>query len=316
MKDNIVKETNFPTLKLFNRGKVRDIYDLGEYLLIVVSDRVSAFDVILPDGIPFKGAVLNQVSVYWFKIMEEIIPNHHVSHDVNEYPESCKPYSDVLKNRSMLVKKAEPLPVECVIRGYISGSLWKDYKTQIADCGQDTKDKDTTVEICGVKLPADLKESDKLENPIFTPATKAEQGEHDENISFAKAEEILGNDTAARVRDASMRIYKTAIDIAEKKNIIIADTKFEFGFFNDELILIDEILSPDSSRFWPLQEYKPGSSQPSYDKQFVRDYLLSQKWDKCSTPPPLPEDIITQTSEKYLQAFEILTGRSRDEIIS
>ena len=309
---SIIKETNFPTLKLFNRGKVRDIYDLGEHLLIVATDRISAFDVILSNGIPFKGIVLNQMSIYWFGVMEGIIPNHLIFHNVNEFPESCKPYSDVLKNRSMIVKKANPLPVECVVRGYISGSLWNEYKSRLSDSASDNDRK--SVEVCGELLPAGLRESDKIESPIFTPATKAEQGDHDENISFKKAKEVLGNDTAERVKDTSLQIYKTAINIAEKKGIIIADTKFEFGFYNDELTLIDEILSPDSSRFWPLEEYKPGSSQPSFDKQFVRDYLLSQNWDKCSPPPELPENIIKQTSEKYLQAFEILTGRKRQEL--
>ncbi|MGR3319562.1 MAG: phosphoribosylaminoimidazolesuccinocarboxamide synthase [Candidatus Anammoxibacter sp.] len=306
----IIKDTNFQNLKLFNKGKVRDIYDLGDHLLIVATDRISAFDVILPEGIPFKGTVLNQMSIYWFKIMEGIIPNHLVSHDIDAYPESCKPYSDVLKGRSMLVKKAKPLPVECVVRGYISGSMWKEYQMRIGDCEPDNNK--TTVEACGVELPIGLEESSRLEPLVFSPATKAEQGEHDINISFEKSEEILGSEMAAKVRDASIRIYKTAVEIAEKKGIIIADTKFEFGLCNGELTLIDEMLSPDSSRFWPLQGYKPGCSQPSFDKQFVRDYLLSQEWDQCSSPPELPEEIITQTSEKYLQAFEILTGMKRD----
>ncbi|MGR3180024.1 MAG: phosphoribosylaminoimidazolesuccinocarboxamide synthase [Candidatus Anammoxibacter sp.] len=305
----IIKDTNFQTLKLFNKGKVRDIYDLGDHLLIVATDRISAFDVILPEGIPFKGTVLNQMSIYWFKIMEGIIPNHLVSHDVDEFPESCKPYSDALKGRSMLVKKAEPLPVECVVRGYISGSMWKEYQLRIADSEMDNNK--TTVEACGVELPTGLEESSRLESLVFSPATKAEQGEHDINISFEQSEEVLGAEMAAQVRDVSIQIYKTAVEIAEKKGIIIADTKFEFGVWNGELILIDEILSPDSSRFWPLKGYKQGCAQPSYDKQFVRDYLLAQEWDKCSSSPELPEEIITQTSEKYLQAFEILTGMKR-----
>lgn len=302
MANNIIKETNFKTLKLFNKGKVRDIYDLGQCLLIVATDRISAFDVVLPDGIPFKGTVLNQMSIYWFKIMEGIIPNHLVSYDVEEFPESCRPYSDVLRNRSMLVKKAKPLPVECVVRGYIAGSMWNEYKLRIAGCG---------VEVSGIALPAGLKESSRLESPVFSPATKTEQGGHDVNISFDGSKDILGSAIAEKVRETSLQIYKTAVDIAEKKGIIIADTKFEFGMCNGELTLIDEILSPDSSRFWPLRGYKPGCPQPSFDKQFVRDYLLLQKWDKVSPPPILPEEIITQTSEKYLQAFEILTGRRR-----
>lgn len=306
MTTNIVKETNFETLNLMNRGKVRDIYDLGENLLIVTTDRISAFDVVLPNGIPFKGKVLNQISIFWFKIMESITPNHLISHNVDEFPESCKPYANILKDRSILVKKATPLPVECVVRGYISGSMWKEYKS---------KTSDNSVNVCGVDMPTGLKESDKLETTIFTPATKAEQGDHDENISFMKSVEILGNDTAQRVREVSLKIYETAVKIAAQKSIIIADTKFEFGTFGNDLILIDEICSPDSSRFWPANKYKPGCSQPSYDKQFVRDYLLTLDWDKVAPAPELPDNIINQTSEKYLQAFEILTERSRNEII-
>ncbi|MGR3219048.1 MAG: phosphoribosylaminoimidazolesuccinocarboxamide synthase [Candidatus Anammoxibacter sp.] len=308
---NIVRDTNFPNLKLFNKGKVRDIYDLGDYLLIVTTDRISAFDVILPEGIPFKGTVLNQMSIYWFKIMESIIPNHLVSHDVDEFPESCKPYAAELKDRSMLVKKAKPLPVECVVRGYIAGSMWKEYQLRIEN--DELDNNKTTIEACGVELPTGLEESSRLESLVFSPATKAELGDHDINISFKKSEEILGAALAAQVRDVSTQIYKKAVELAEKKGIIIADTKFEFGVWNGELILIDEILSPDSSRFWPLKGYKPGTSQPSFDKQFVRDYLISRKWDQCSTPPALPEEIITQTSEKYLQAYEILTGKKRNE---
>lgn len=307
MSIKVVTETNFPTLNLCNKGKVRDIYDLGDNLLIVTTDRVSAFDVILPNGIPNKGKVLNQISKFWFKVMDQIIPNHLISCDVDEFPEECKPYNEVLRDRSMLVKKTEPLPVECVVRGYISGSMWKEYKSKTSN--------GSSMNVCGINLPAGLKESDKLATTVFTPATKAEQGDHDENISFEKSIEILGEPTGNKVRDASLQIYEKAVNIAAKKGIIIADTKFEFGFFKNELILIDEICSPDSSRFWPAEHYKPGSSQPSYDKQFVRDYLLTLDWNKTAPGPSLPDEIINQTSGKYLQAFEILTERSREEII-
>lgn len=313
MTDTIVKETNLKTLKLFKKGKVRDIYDLDDYLLIVTTDRISAFDFILPNVIPFKGKVLTQMSVYWFKIVESIVPNHIVSFDVNEFPESCKPYSDILKDRSMLVKKAEPLPVECIVRGYISGSMWDEYKSRVSEI--ESKDEKSTVQIYGEDLPINLMESGKFKTPIFTPATKAEQGGHDENISFETAKGILGNEVAKKVKDISIKIYNTASDIVCKSGIIIADTKFEFGMRDGKLILIDEICSPDSSRFWPIQEYKPGRSQPSFDKQFVRDYLLSLNWDRVSPPPALSEKIITQTSNKYLQAFEILTGKSRSELM-
>jgi len=303
----VIKETGFETLKLFNRGKVRDIYDLDENLLIVATDRVSAFDVILPDGIPFKGKVLNQISIFWFDVMKSIIPNHLVAHNVDEFPESCKPYADTLKDRSILVKKADPLPVECVVRGYISGSMWKEYTEKSSNAN--------VLNVCGVDLPAGLKESDKLSSIVFTPATKAELGDHDENISFEKSKEILGVEVACKVRDVSIKIYETAVNLAKKRGIIIADTKFEFGFYKGEIILIDEICSPDSSRFWPADSYKPGGAQASYDKQFVRDYLLTQDWNKTAPAPALPDDIINQTSEKYLQAFEIITQRSRNEIV-
>ncbi len=310
MAENVVTETNFETLKLFNRGKVRDIYDLGDRLLIITTDRISAFDVILPNGIPFKGKVLNQISMYWFKVMEDITANHIITCDVDEFPESCRPYADILKGRSIIVKKAEPLPVECVVRGYIAGSMWKEYKEKGGQNGEGS-----TVNVCGVDLPTGLKESGKLGKTFFTPATKAEQGDHDMNISFEKSVEILGNEIAEQAKDTSVKIYEKAVGIAEKKGIIIADTKFEFGFINGNLTLIDEICSPDSSRFWPSSEYAEGKSQPScFDKQFVRDYLLTLDWDKTHPGPELPENIITQTSDKYLQAFEILTGRDRKEL--
>jgi len=286
--------TNFPALKLTARGKVRDIYDLGETLLIVTTDRISAFDVIMDEGIPDKGYVLTQISAFWFRQMEDIIPNHIISTDVKDFPAECQQYAEILEGRSMLVKKASPLPVECIVRGYISGSGWKDYKA--------------TGAICGIKLPAGLVESDKLEEPIFTPSTKAELGEHDENISFERCVELVGEELAAKVRDVTIAIYKRARDIAAAKGIIIADTKFEYGIHNGELIIIDECMTPDSSRFWPMDSYRPGGPQPSFDKQFLRDYLETLDWGKCAPPPPLPEEIVRKTGEKYREALVRLTG--------
>ena len=311
MSVTIVKDTNFPDLKLFSKGKVRDIYDLGENLLIVTTDRISAFDVILQEGIPYKGIVLNQISLFWFKIMEDLVPNHLVTCNVDDFPEECRPYASTLEGRSMLVKKARPLPIECVVRGYISGSLWNEFKQKL-DEGKLTGQN--SVNVCGVELPATLMESDKLDNPIFTPATKAVQGDHDINITFDEAKDVLGDNISEKVKDISTEIYKRATEIGREKGIIIADTKFEFGIYNDQLILIDEVLSPDSSRFWPLPDYKPGRSQPSFDKQIVRNYLLAQKWDKCPPAPELSADIISQTSEKYIQAFETLTGKERSAL--
>lgn len=315
-KGNIISETHFDTLKLLNRGKVRDIYDLEDHLLIVATDRISAFDVVLPNAIPFKGKVLNQISVHWFKIMEGVIPNHLVSYDVKEFPHSCKPYRDILKDRSMIVKKANPLPVECVVRGYILGSLWNWYceiggtKAIHEPCSERH-----AISVYGIELPRGLKESSRLEIPIFTPATKAVKGEHDINIPFEKVEELIGSAMARRVREISLNIYENAVSIAEKKGIIIADTKFEFGLCDGELILIDELLTPDSSRFWPAKGYKDGCPQPSFDKQFVRDYLLATGWNKTPPPPELPQDIITQTSKKYLQVYEMLTDKSFDTLV-
>jgi phosphoribosylaminoimidazole-succinocarboxamide synthase len=291
--DTIVLKTDFPDLKLVKRGKVRDIYDLGDYLLMVITDRVSAFDVILPNGIPGKGRVLTGISVFWFKHMSDIIANHIVSYDINEYPDICHKYKDQLEGRSMLVRKAEPLPVECIVRGYISGSGWKEYQN--------------SGEICGIRLPEGLKESDRFEEPIFTPSTKAEEG-HDINIPFQEAVSILGGETANSVRNYSLEIYRKAAAMAEKKGIIIADTKFEFGFFNGELIIIDEILTPDSSRFWSKKDYVPGKSQDSFDKQIVRDYLLTLDWDKTPPGPELPEDIINKTAGRYEEILSILTS--------
>lgn len=293
----LVLHTDFPDLKLAGRGKVRDIYDMGETLLIVTSDRISAFDVIMNEGIPNKGYVLNQISAFWFRQMEDIVPNHIISTDVKDFPATCQKYADVLEGRSMLVKKASPLPVECIVRGYLSGSGWKDYKA--------------TGAICGIKLPAGLVESDRLPGPIFTPSTKAELGTHDENISFDRMIELCGKETAERVRDITLKIYAKARDIADSKGIIIADTKFEYGIFDGELIIIDECMTPDSSRFWPKDAYRPGGPQPSFDKQFLRDYLETLDWNKSAPAPPLPEEIVRKTAEKYMEALVRLTGKGK-----
>ncbi len=291
----IVLETSLPGLKLVNRGKVRDIYDLGEHLLIVTSDRLSAFDVIMNEGIPKKGQVLNQISIFWFRKMADIIPNHIVATEVSDFPAATHAYRDQLEGRSMLVKKARPLPVECIVRGYVSGSGWKEYKKLGS--------------ICGIPLPANLLESDRLPEPIFTPSTKAELGAHDENISFEETVKLCGQQIAEQVRDKTLEIYSRARDFAWGKGIIIADTKFEYGIMDDgSLLWIDEALSPDSSRFWPKDLYKPGGPQPSFDKQFVRDYLETLDWNKQAPPPPLPPEIVTRTSEKYQEALLLLTG--------
>jgi phosphoribosylaminoimidazole-succinocarboxamide synthase len=290
----IILTTNFPDLKLVACGKVRDIYDLGETLLIVTTDRISAFDVIMGEGIPDKGRVLTQISAFWFRQMEDIIPNHIISTDVKDFPIECRKYADILEGRSMLVRKATPLPVECIVRGYISGSGWKDYQK--------------TGAICGIRLPAGLVESAKLEEPIFTPSTKAELGEHDENISFDRCVELVGRETAKKISEVTIAIYKRARDIAGAKGIIIADTKFEYGTCNGELIIIDECMTPDSSRFWPSDRYRSGAAQPSFDKQFLRDYLETLDWGKTAPPPPLPDEIVRKTGEKYLEALVRLTG--------
>jgi len=290
----VIMQSDLPGLKLVNRGKVRDIYDLGEHLLIVTSDRISAFDVIMDQGVPFKGEVLNRISAFWFEQMTDIIPNHIVATEVSDFPASTHPFRAQLEGRSMLVKKAAPLPVECIVRGYISGSGWKEYQQSGS--------------ICGIALPKGLKESDQLPEPIFTPSTKAELGEHDENISFAKTVELVGKELAEQVRDTTLKIYLRARDIAAAKGIIIADTKFEFGIFDGQLLWIDEAMSPDSSRFWPKASYQPGGPQPSFDKQFLRDYLETLDWGKQAPPPPLPENIVNQTSEKYREALFRLTG--------
>ena len=290
-----VLETNMPTLNMVNRGKVRDIYDLGEHLLLVTSDRLSAFDVIMNEGIPKKGQVLNQISIFWFKQMADIIPNHIVATEVSDFPAATHAYRDQLEGRSMLVKKARPLPIECIVRGYVSGSGWKEYQQQGS--------------ICGITLPDNLVESSRLEKPIFTPSTKAELGAHDENISFDEAVKLCGREIADRVSEISIEIYSRARDFAWDKGIIIADTKFEFGIMDDgSLLWIDEALSPDSSRFWPKASYQPGGPQPSFDKQFVRDYLETLDWNKQAPPPPLPDEIVAKTSEKYQDALFQLTG--------
>ena len=291
-----VSQTDFQELNLIKRGKVRDIYDLGENLLMVATDRISAFDVVMPDPVPDKGIILTQISLYWFEIMKPIIKNHVISADVNEYPAACQPYTETLRGRSMLVRKTEPLPIECVVRGYISGSGWKSYQE--------------TGSVCGIHLPEALRESDKLPHPIFTPSTKEELGAHDINIDFAEAEKRIGKDLASKVKDLSLAIYEKGSEMAARKEIIIADTKFEFGLVGDELILIDEVLTPDSSRFWPKDTYQPGGAQQSFDKQYVRDHLLSIDWNKQPPAPKLPEDIIRNTRKKYLEALTQLTGDS------
>jgi phosphoribosylaminoimidazole-succinocarboxamide synthase len=282
-----------PDIKFIRSGKVRDIYDLGDSLLMIASDRISAFDVVLPNGIPGKGKLLTQISIYWFRQMEDIIKNHLIATNVDEYPSQCHKYRDQLEGRSMLVKKAEQLPVECIVRGYLSGSGWKEYQK--------------TGSVCGIKLPDGLKESSRLETPIFTPSTKAEEG-HDINISFKETENIVGDEMAARLRDVSLRIYSKARELAEKKGIIIADTKFEFGIYNKELILIDEILTPDSSRFWSAQTYEPGKGQDSYDKQIIRDYLLTLDWDQTYPGPVLPEHIVEKAIERYREICNIIVS--------
>ncbi len=292
----LVLNTDFPDLKRAGRGKVRDIYDLGESLLIVTTDRISAFDVIMNEGIPDKGYVLTQISAYWFRTMEDIIPNHIISTDVSDFPIQCRKYADILEGRSMLVKKAAPLPVECIVRGYLAGSGWKEYQSKGS--------------VCGIALPEGLRESDRLPDPVFTPSTKAELGEHDENIPFDRMVQLCGKDLAEQARDATLRIYGKARDIAGGKGIIIADTKFEFGVFDGKLIIIDECLTPDSSRFWPKDSYSPGGPQPSFDKQFLRDYLQSLGWNKQPPPPTLPPDIIAQTRRGYEDAYRRLTGQT------
>ncbi|MBW2058288.1 MAG: phosphoribosylaminoimidazolesuccinocarboxamide synthase [Deltaproteobacteria bacterium] len=290
----VVRQTDFGDLKLRGRGKVRDIYDLGDELLIVATDRVSAFDVVLPDPIPDKGTVLNQISRFWFETTEEIVPNHMISTSVEQFPRECRKYRDHIEGRAMLVRKARPLPVECVVRGYLSGSGWKEYQK--------------TGGVCGIRLPSGLVESSRLEEPIFTPATKEELGAHDVNISFEGMVDRIGRKLAEKVRQLSIEIYKEASALADRRGIIIADTKFEFGLLGKTLVLIDEVLTPDSSRFWPKDEYEPGRPQRSFDKQFLRDYLLTLDWDRSSPGPKLPGEVIEKTRERYLEAYQRLVG--------
>lgn len=294
MKEKVILQTNFPKLKFFKKGKVRDIYDLNDYYLIISTDRLSAFDVIMAQGIPYKGKVLTKISEFWFNYSKNIIKNHLITTNVNKFPKECAEYAEVLEGRSMLVKKADVVPIESVVRGYITGSGWSDYKK--------------TGEVCGIKLPTELVESEKFPEPLFTPATKAEIGLHDENISEEKAKEFAGEDTINFIKQKTIDTYKSAVQFALNKGIIIADTKMEFGKIGNDIILVDELLTPDSSRFWPLDKYEKGKSQESFDKQFVRDYLESIKFNKQPPPPILPEDVIKRTSEKYLEALEKLTG--------
>ena len=291
----VILKTDLAGVERHGSGKVRDVYRVDGKLLIVATDRISAFDYILPTGIPDKGRVLTQLSIFWFDFLRDLTPTHFLTSDVKEYPESLAPFADQLEGRSMLVTRANMVEIECVARGYISGSGWKEYQQSGT--------------VCGIKLPPGLRESDKLPEPIFTPATKAQTG-HDENVSFEHVVSLIGEDLAKRLRDLTLAIYNRAAQYAETKGIIIADTKFEFGFVGDELVLGDEVLTPDSSRFWPAESYRPGGAQFSFDKQFVRDYLESIRWNKQPPAPPLPEEVAMKTSEKYRQAYSILTGRS------
>ncbi len=290
----VVVKTDISAYPLLSRGKVRDIYNVDEKtLLIVTTDRMSAFDVIMDEPIPYKGVILNQITLFWMDKFKHIIPNHLLESDVNRFPAALAPWKDELEGRAVLVRKASPLPVECIVRGYITGSGWKDYQA--------------TGSLCGYTLPANLRESDKLEPAIFTPSTKAELGEHDENISVAAAARLLGEDMARKVEETSLAIYEAGRTYAAGRGIIVADTKFEFGMIDGELHLIDEVLTPDSSRFWPADQYKPGQGQPSFDKQYLRDWLKKQPWNMQPPPPPLPEDIIKATADKYKEAYDILT---------
>jgi len=289
----IITEVDLP-FNEFKKGKVRDIYEVDDKLLLIVTDRISAFDWVLPEAIPNKGICLTQISAFWFDYFNDIIENHMLSADVSEFPTDLQKYTEQLYGRSMLVKKAQVLPIECIVRGYISGSAWKSYK------------KDNTV--CGMKLPSGMQESEQFDDPLFTPSTKAETG-HDENISYEEMEQIIGKEDAARLKDLSLKIYKTAAEYARKKGIIIADTKFEFGKIGNQVIIVDELLTPDSSRFWPADEYQPGKKQPSFDKQYVRDYLSTTEWDKNSDPPHLPDKVVSGTEKRYLEAYEKITGK-------
>ncbi len=294
---NAVTRTDLPDLTLLHRGKVRDMYEIPGHedkLLMIATDRISAYDVVMDDAIVGKGKVLTRISLLWFDLLSDIVPNHLISAEVDQYPDVCHQYREQLEGRSMLVKRTEVVPIECIVRGYLSGSFWAAYQ------------KDTTV--CGFALPEGMRESDKFPKPLFTPSTKAEEGLHDENISMAQMEEIVGKELVAKMEDISIRLYNKALEFARSKGIIIADTKFELGMVNGELILIDEVLTPDSSRFWPEDEYEPGRGQPSFDKQFLRDYLSTLDWDKQPPPPALPDEIVEKTTARYLEAQDKLIG--------
>jgi len=294
MPEPALYQTDFPALRLHKRGKVRDVYDVGEHFLIVATDRLSAFDVVMGQPIPYKGKVLTQMSNFWFEQMRDIIPNHLMATEVEDFPADCQAYREELSERSVVVKKAEPLSIECIVRGYLAGSGWKEYEAQKS--------------VCGIRLPDGLVESARLPQPIFTPSTKAEVG-HDENIDFEQSASIVGREIAEKLRDLSIRIYRRGCEIAEARGIIIADTKMEFGFHNGELILIDELLTPDSSRFWLKSSYAPGKSQDNFDKQYVRDHLFSIHFNRRPPAPRLPEEVIRRTSELYLEALRKLTGK-------
>jgi phosphoribosylaminoimidazole-succinocarboxamide synthase len=296
MKTAPVTETNFADLQLIHRGKVRDLYEVEDKLLMVATDRISAFDVVMSDPVPNKGLVLTSLSLFWFDYLQDIVPNHLISADTADYPAVCAPYRDQLRGRSMLVKKAKPLPVECIVRGYLSGSFWQAYL------------KNNTV--CGFALPAGMKESEKLPEILFTPSTKAEQGVHDENISLDRMGEIVGRVETEKIAGVCIELYRKASDYARSRGIIIADTKFELGWYEGELLLIDEVLTPDSSRFWPEDDYQIGRGQASFDKQFLRDYLSSLDWPQTPPAPKLPDDIIRKTGARYLEALERITGKS------
>ncbi len=295
MSQTLILQTDLPGIPLYARGKVRDIYDLGDRLLIVATDRISAFDYVLPTGIPRKGEVLTQLSLFWLEFLQDLCPNHLVTADVEAYPDPLPKFRDQLDRRSMLVRRARMLPIECVARGYLAGSGWKEYQQSGT--------------VCGIPLPAGLRESDQLPEPIFTPATKAASG-HDENISFDQVVALVGGNIAEQLRDLTLKLYKRAAEYARQRGIIIADTKFEFGLIDGQIILADEVLTPDSSRFWPADQYQPGRPQPSFDKQYVRDYLESIRWNKQPPPPELPPEVVENTTAKYLEAYQRLTGKS------
>ncbi|MGA2936733.1 MAG: phosphoribosylaminoimidazolesuccinocarboxamide synthase [Syntrophobacteraceae bacterium] len=295
MLEKPVFETNFPGLNLVSRGKVRDIYDLGDSLLIVATDRISAFDVVMPDPIPDKGIILTQLSEFWLHYLNDVIDNHLISTEMGRFPEVCRPYSSLLKGRTMLVKKAKVLPVECIVRGYLAGSGWEDYQM--------------SGHVSGIALPQGLIEAQKLPEPVFTPSTKAQKGEHDENISFEQMGAAVGRQVAAQVKEAAVALYLKASEYATERGIILADTKFEFGIVDTKLLLVDEVLTPDSSRFWPADRYRPGSSPESFDKQFLRDYLKSSGWKKTDPAPKLPEEVVLNTRARYIEALKRLSGR-------